>query len=500
MSHRQSAQSGISEATQLDVCKRYAYSLRLNPTFGKQKFPEDMPNGVFCDRARSAWRNKLADRPAGAALLSILKPGDEVIFYNVERAYRTVVGFCQETEMLLDSGITPHFVMNNLDFSSATGKMIGRILAVIAEYYSDMISERTKEALAIRREQGGTEKPARKKSIWETSNVYVPPTKPKIITELSKGYIRSYVRVSHESSTQSGLGLEHQRQANKAYAMRLIAENPNLQYVESVYEDKSVSAFHNPLHKREAGAKLLTDLQPGDHLLFYRCDRGFRTPYDCATTAKQLEQSQIAMHLVDSGINSMSPIGRLYIHLLSVFGALESEIKSQRNTEIAAIAKASGRPAGTTPMHCRVREKKGRKVLEYDFDAIAICAACWMLHEIGMTCQQIPQIVNRLIAKQKDMSMPFVHRRKLSVDEVGVEGRIDRWNELVGNIPRIAVQQCASAAVELLESPVPQKIKRHCKYVNLPMENIAGRLAAAGIELEPLGLTQDQVQSASILV
>jgi DNA invertase Pin-like site-specific DNA recombinase len=499
MSHRYSAQSGISEATQLSTCRNYATSLRLNPTFGKHKFPEDVPDGVFCDRAKSAWRNKLSDRPAGAALLSILKPGDEVIFYNVERAYRTVVGFCQETEMLIENGITPHFVLNNLDFSSATGKMIGRILAVIAEYYSDMISERTKEALAIKRCHGSTGRPPRvKQGEWCESTVYIPAPKPKLIIPDAAGFIRSYVRVSHELSTESGLGLEHQRQANQAYAMRLMADNPGLKYVEETYEDLSVSAFHNQLHKREAGARLLKDCQPGDHLLFYRCDRGFRMPYDCAVTAKHLKDNGVAIHLVDSGINSMTPIGSLYIHLLSIFGSIESEIKSQRNKEIVAIARASGKPVGPVPLHCKMKRKGDMKFLTYDFKKITLHAACWILRQLGHAYQDVAKMINPVIATQHKCSLRLLRKNKLYRNTFHAQRYSERFEELLGAMPQEASKECIKSAIQLLETPLMPKLAKRAYYFNMPLENTADRLIAAGISPELVGMTPSQTQSASV--
>lgn len=497
MSHRYSAKSGISEAMQLQTCLNYANSLRLKPTFGKQKFPEDMPNGVFCDRATSAWKNKLADRPAGAALLSILQPGDEVIFYNVERAYRTVVGFCQETEMLISQGITPHFVLNNLDFSSATGKMIGRVMAVIAEYYSDMISERTREALAIKRERGETGSPKERRVAWGESDVYLPPPKPKLILPNPNGTIRSYIRVSHEYSVESGLSLEHQQRANHAYAERFVLENTGLSLHETSYDDLAVSAFHKPLHRREAGSRLLADAQPGDHILFYRCDRGFRMPYDCAQTAQQLKERGIAIHLVDSGINSMTPIGSLYMHLMSIFGALESEIKSQRMLEMAAIARASGRPTSKTPVHCTVSIQDSKKILSYDYNKMTIQAVCWILRTLGYGDTETAAIASRMICIQKNRSLTFIKRKKLGLDKNGAEVRIYRWKELQGNIPRVAVIEATKGAIQLLESELPEKLIRHCKHLDLPMENIAARLIAAGIEPELVGMTPNHSLSAS---
>jgi len=479
VSHRGSALSGLSEDVQFHAMRCYISSLLVNASLGKSSWPADMPSGLFVDRGVSGWSKQLDERPAGALLMNILQPGDHVVFYSVDRMCRSVMGFARDVDAMLKLGISPHFVRENLNLATASGRMIGNMLAVLAQYTSDMISERTREALALKR-AGYQRGEKRERNTWASSGVFIPERTLIIPTPMT-GRILRYIRCSHIDSEESGLGLEKQTQAVTNFAQRLMASRPGLVMGEQVYADLSTSAFHKELGEREAGRRMLDEARAGDQVVFYRCDRGFRMPHDAAVCAKDLASQGIGMHLADSGIDSMTDFGSLWITMLAVFAALESQIKSVRNKEVARELRASGRPVGPIPSHCRVTERRGVKKLTYDFQAIKWQAAAWSLKQLGHTEEQCSDVLHAHYSRKiRRKPRSFGSRKGVAWGRIKTQNGIKRFGELRLELPARAIQEAMCGAIEMLSESVDPQYLRVCS-VPLPVPCIRDRLSAAGI-------------------
>lgn len=463
MSHRSSAESGISEAAQISAAQRYIEGEITDASMSSHCYPEDAPPGYFIDRGKSAWKRRLVQRAGGLEMLTHVMPGDHIVFYNVERGYRTVAGFVTELEALIERGVHVHFITERLNFATAAGKMIGRMMAVMAEYYSDMISERTKEALRIKRMTGsvGKSKDPRR---YSESTVYVPAPAKK--ESKPTGKIRVYIRCSHADSEESGLGLQAQRMSCLRYAARL-AETTGMEVHPELYEDITVSAFKNPLHKRESGARLLADLEKGDHVVTYRCDRMFRIPHDCAVTAKSLKQSGIFVHLVDCGITTANEMGELYLNMLAVFASIESQIKSCRHREVADIQRKSGRSTGSVPLHCKLVIEDGKKKLQYDKDKLARIVAVYIaFNEFCVSTVKCSLLNKLLLAKQTGAKVK---------DSIKVNGCLgterlwrNRWRDIEDHLPDDAVNEILEKAKYLLTCDLPGVTEAMRRYVGHP--------------------------------
>jgi DNA invertase Pin-like site-specific DNA recombinase len=88
-------------------------------------------------------------RPVKQELLKKLRNGDykEVIVYKLDRWARSSRELILEIQELTDKGIGFISLSDNLDFSTATGRLHFQILSAFAEFERSLISERTKEAL-----------------------------------------------------------------------------------------------------------------------------------------------------------------------------------------------------------------------------------------------------------------------------------------------------------------------------------------------------------------
>ena len=95
-------------------------------------------------------------RPVKQALLQKLRKGDytSVIVYRLDRWARSSTELLLEINELINKGINFISISENLDFSTATGKLHFQILSAFAEFERALISERTKEGLRRAEEQG----------------------------------------------------------------------------------------------------------------------------------------------------------------------------------------------------------------------------------------------------------------------------------------------------------------------------------------------------------
>jgi putative DNA-invertase from lambdoid prophage Rac len=96
-------------------------------------------------------------RPVKQALLQKLRNAEYqgLILYKIDRWARSSTELLLEIKELVDKGIAFISVSDNLDFSSATGRLHFQILAIFAEFERSLISERTRLALKRKKEFEG---------------------------------------------------------------------------------------------------------------------------------------------------------------------------------------------------------------------------------------------------------------------------------------------------------------------------------------------------------
>jgi putative DNA-invertase from lambdoid prophage Rac len=95
-------------------------------------------------------------RPVKQALLSKLraKEFDAVVVYKLDRWARSSTELILDTKELIDKSIGFVSISDNLDFSTASGKLHFQILCAFAEFERSLISERTREGLNRAKQQG----------------------------------------------------------------------------------------------------------------------------------------------------------------------------------------------------------------------------------------------------------------------------------------------------------------------------------------------------------
>lgn len=95
-------------------------------------------------------------RPVKQQLLANLRKGDynAVIVYKLDRWARSSTELILDTKELVDKGIGFISISDNLDFTTAAGKLQFQILSAFAEFERELIRERTIEGLRRAKSQG----------------------------------------------------------------------------------------------------------------------------------------------------------------------------------------------------------------------------------------------------------------------------------------------------------------------------------------------------------
>lgn len=111
------------------------------------------PGGVFVDAGVSGKRAD--NRPQlQEALAAVSKAKGVLIVYSLSRLARSTKDTIQISERLDKAGADLVSLSEKLDTTSAAGKMVFRMMAVLAEFERDQISERTSTAMAHKKSKG----------------------------------------------------------------------------------------------------------------------------------------------------------------------------------------------------------------------------------------------------------------------------------------------------------------------------------------------------------
>ncbi|MCX6401493.1 MAG: recombinase family protein [Propionibacteriales bacterium] len=104
-----------------------------------------------------------SDRPELAAALEYLRAGDVLVVWRLDRLGRSLKNLVEIVTGLEAQGIGFRSIHENIDTTSATGRLVFHIFAALAEFERDLIVDRTKAGLAAARERGA--RPGRKAAL-----------------------------------------------------------------------------------------------------------------------------------------------------------------------------------------------------------------------------------------------------------------------------------------------------------------------------------------------
>lgn len=112
---------------------------------------------------------------------------------------------------------------------------------------------------------------------------------------------------------------------------------------EQVFIDKGVSGT---LAKRPKLDKALEYLRSGDVLVITKLDRLGRSVRNLIELAAVLEQRGVGLRVLHQGIDTTTPGGRLFFHIVASIAEFERDLISERTRDGLEAARARGRKGG----------------------------------------------------------------------------------------------------------------------------------------------------------
>lgn len=176
--------------------------------------------------------------------------------------------------------------------------------------------------------------------------------------------IYGYTRVSTLGQAEDGLSLPEQEESIKTFALGLQKQDPGLSWG-AIYSDRGKSAWKHDWRNRPEGDVMFRRLKAGDHLIVKTLDRAFRNMRDCAATIEHLEQRGVHLHILQFGVDSMSPVGKLIMHVLAAVAQFESDMKSMRIREVKAFMAERGIKANQNGHQGFKQARRGNKKVAY---------------------------------------------------------------------------------------------------------------------------------------
>jgi DNA invertase Pin-like site-specific DNA recombinase len=119
---------------------------------------------------------------------------------------------------------------------------------------------------------------------------------------------------------------------------------PEAEYHGWLYDQATSGSM--PLFERPAGRNILALAQPGDHIVWSKLDRAFRSVVDGASTLAMLAHRGIFVHSLDLGLDTSTAVGRCVCTVMLAFAELEREYASERTTEALSAKREAGLPYG----------------------------------------------------------------------------------------------------------------------------------------------------------
>ncbi len=93
-------------------------------------------------------------RPIYQQVIARLQPGDTMVVWNLNRAFRNTVDALLEVEKLRQRGVEFQIVNLNVDTSTPSGELMYTVMAAFAQFERQTLSRRTKEGMAAARLRG----------------------------------------------------------------------------------------------------------------------------------------------------------------------------------------------------------------------------------------------------------------------------------------------------------------------------------------------------------
>lgn len=110
--------------------------------------------GCFHIHEEPATSGAKKNRPVLDMAIKDLRPGDTLVVWRLDRLSRSIKDLYSRLEAIEAAGAGFKSLTEAFDFTTATGRLILGMLAIMAEFERQLTIERTKAGMAVLREKG----------------------------------------------------------------------------------------------------------------------------------------------------------------------------------------------------------------------------------------------------------------------------------------------------------------------------------------------------------
>ena len=107
---------------------------------------------VFAD-VTSGSRTAI-ERPGMKRLLDYVEPGDTVVVWRIDRLGRSLIDVLNTVNLLRDKGVKIRSLSDGIDPETTSGRLMLGMLATLAEYERELITERVNAGIAAAKQNG----------------------------------------------------------------------------------------------------------------------------------------------------------------------------------------------------------------------------------------------------------------------------------------------------------------------------------------------------------
>lgn len=226
-----------------------------------------------------------------------------------------------------------------------------------------------------------------------------------------------YTRVSTRDQAVKGLSLEAQ-EARIAKEFKARYEDEGFVLGE-IFEERGVSG-QKKLFNRKQGFRLSQAVGSGDVVIFTKLDRGFRNTLDCLTVSEAWREMGVTMVLLDQGIDTSKPLGRLMLTVVGGFAEFEREQIRARVKDVLHVCRSRGYKMGRTPLTLKRIGTKGNVRWEVEPEEYRIGKAIMAWKDGGFSWDEIVKHLNT-----NDVGRPSSGVKASAMSALGM--RSDRW-------------------------------------------------------------------------
>lgn len=111
---------------------------------------EDLCDELHVEKLSATSRR----RPVYEQLLGSLQPGDTLVVWDLDRAFRSVIDALTQAELLKARGVEFEIVNLQVDTATPAGMLVYTLMSAMAEFERSNLARRTREGVAAARQRG----------------------------------------------------------------------------------------------------------------------------------------------------------------------------------------------------------------------------------------------------------------------------------------------------------------------------------------------------------